>query len=212
MGTDSRSEQSKQRGFNLVEAAIVLALVGLVIGGIWVASAAVYENHKINKLVEGLIMASQKLRETISFSDAPLLPSSYGYAELTDYCISAKVFPDSFYNGNKIVTPFSGGTLPDGANANGGSIRCNINAYLSLENKIEITVGVETKQLCKKMVRAITTRFKDNSILANVVMFDANNSNSPLLTNWPLDGSQCNYAWMVTPLQIRLRFNFLRIN
>lgn len=32
-------------GFNLIEAAIVLGVVGLVIGGIWVAASAVRNNQ-----------------------------------------------------------------------------------------------------------------------------------------------------------------------
>jgi len=200
-----------KRGFNLIEAAIVLGVVGLVIGSIWVGAATMYENYKVNKTVEALIMASQKLGETISFADASSLPRGGTYAQLTSYCISAKIFPDDFYDGNKIVTPFNGGVIPSG-HANGGSIVCTINPYLSGEDKIEIIVGVETKQLCRKMVRAITARFKNNNLLANILIFDVDNQNSSLFTNWPLDGSQCNSAWMDTPLQIRLRFNFLRIN
>ena len=39
-----------RRGFNLIEAAIVLGVVGLVIGGIWVAAAAVSESRKQAKI------------------------------------------------------------------------------------------------------------------------------------------------------------------
>lgn len=41
----------RKRGFNLIESAVVLGVVGLVIGGIWVASSAMIENHKVNKTV-----------------------------------------------------------------------------------------------------------------------------------------------------------------
>lgn len=40
-----------RRGFNLVEAAIVLGVIGLVIGGIWTAASAVQRNMKLNELV-----------------------------------------------------------------------------------------------------------------------------------------------------------------
>ena len=40
----------KKRGFNLIEAAVVLGVVGLVIGGIWVAANAVSNRTKYNKL------------------------------------------------------------------------------------------------------------------------------------------------------------------
>jgi len=40
---------SQRRGFNLVEAAIVLGVVGLVIGGIWTAASSVAHNQKVNE-------------------------------------------------------------------------------------------------------------------------------------------------------------------
>lgn len=41
-------------GLSLIETAIVLAVIGLVIGGIWVAAAAVSEKMKMNTLVTGI--------------------------------------------------------------------------------------------------------------------------------------------------------------
>lgn len=45
-----RYRAKKQDGFNLVEAAIVLGIVGLVIGGIWIAAASVRFNQNINEM------------------------------------------------------------------------------------------------------------------------------------------------------------------
>lgn len=44
---------SATNGFNLIEAAIVLGIVGLVIGGIWVAAAAVNDHYKWQKTEAG---------------------------------------------------------------------------------------------------------------------------------------------------------------
>jgi type II secretory pathway pseudopilin PulG len=41
------SKKSKASGFNLIEVAIVLGVIGLVIGGIWIAAAAVSRNVKV---------------------------------------------------------------------------------------------------------------------------------------------------------------------
>src|SRR5450755_2463049 len=37
---------AKQSGFNLIEAAIVLGIVGLIVGGIWAAAGAAYEGMR----------------------------------------------------------------------------------------------------------------------------------------------------------------------
>lgn len=49
------------RGFNLIEAAIVLGVVGLVIGGIWVAAAAHQNAFKLNTSISGILTMRQKL-------------------------------------------------------------------------------------------------------------------------------------------------------
>ena len=56
------TRQNHKRGFSLIEAAIVLAVVGGVIGGIWVSADNVRENYKINQLTDGLILAASLLR------------------------------------------------------------------------------------------------------------------------------------------------------
>ena len=43
----------QQKAFSLIETAIVLAIVGLVIGGIWVGAAIVSDSIKKQQVVEG---------------------------------------------------------------------------------------------------------------------------------------------------------------
>lgn len=49
--TPSYRQKSEEEGFNLVEAAIVLGVVGLVIGGIWVAASAVTEAQRLSNAI-----------------------------------------------------------------------------------------------------------------------------------------------------------------
>ncbi len=212
MGTDSSSQQSRRHGFSLVESAIVLAVVGLVLGGIWVAASAVIDNYRIKRIAEGLILAGNNLQNNLSQRDVSYLVDTQGnvngYVFIIDYCISSKVFPDDFYSGNKIVLPFFSATHALWSVANGGDISCylvNISGY-----KIEIDVATVTKDICLKLTSYISTKYHDNSSLSEIVV--AGIDNVPVgswlgtnYTNWPLSpsGNQCNAQF---PAHIRLRF------
>lgn len=51
-----------RKGFNLIEAAIVLGVVGLVIGGIWVAASAVRYQHQLAETAKGILVSVQAVR------------------------------------------------------------------------------------------------------------------------------------------------------
>lgn len=51
-----------KRGFSLIEAAIVLGVVGLVIGGIWVAAASVQENRRQSRYLSQILEIVQNVR------------------------------------------------------------------------------------------------------------------------------------------------------
>ncbi len=52
----SRPASHARRGFSLIEAAIVLGVIGFVIGGIWVAAGAVMDRFKMSALMQGLVL------------------------------------------------------------------------------------------------------------------------------------------------------------
>ena len=81
----------KKRGFSLIEAAIVLAVVGLVIGGIWVAAAAMYETYKVNKTVEGIFTTARNIQNLISIRDAEAFGQTQ--VDITSTVRSANAFP-----------------------------------------------------------------------------------------------------------------------
>lgn len=65
-----------QKAFSLIEAAIVLAVVGGVIGTIWVSAATMYENHKVNKTVEGIFTTAKNVQRVLSARDAEVIGNS----------------------------------------------------------------------------------------------------------------------------------------
>lgn len=60
MGKDRLFRNSK--GFSLIEAAIVLGVVGLVIGGIWAAASSVREQNRVLGMMEMLALAQDVAR------------------------------------------------------------------------------------------------------------------------------------------------------
>jgi len=50
-----KQRHNQKKGFNLIEAAVVLAVVGAVIGGIWVAAAKINDSFKWSQTEKGWI-------------------------------------------------------------------------------------------------------------------------------------------------------------
>ena len=86
------------KGFSLIEAAIVLAVVGGVIGGIWVSAAAVIENYKVSKTAEGILTTARNIQDLISIRDSEAIGELY----ITNQLIAAGVFPKDWVDGTHV--------------------------------------------------------------------------------------------------------------
>lgn len=69
-----------RRGFNLIEAAIVLGVVGLVIGGIWAAAASVQSNMRISKTSAGVLTVVENAKKLFAGHDVGYMTSLFGTA------------------------------------------------------------------------------------------------------------------------------------
>lgn len=58
-------------GFSLIEAAIVLAIVGLVVAGIWVAAATIKTTQRINEAKNAILLVSEKGRNVFPIENYP---------------------------------------------------------------------------------------------------------------------------------------------
>ena len=87
------------KGFSLIESAIVLGVVGLVIGGIWVAASAVNSNLRMSNTVVAIlqmVQGGQKLFPLQSY------PTAVGYTFSMNTMQAAGVLPGDFtlFNSN----------------------------------------------------------------------------------------------------------------
>lgn len=88
----------------MVEAAIVLGVVGLVIGGIWIAASSVSENHKVTETAKGILSIVHGTRALVTPVDYP--STNMTSTTITPLLIAAKIIPSSLVQGNNAVTPW----------------------------------------------------------------------------------------------------------
>jgi len=103
------SALSVRQGFSLIEAAIVLAVIGLVVGGIWLGAAAVRRSYMVQDVAKVIVLAGQEIYRTIPQSTA------YGTV-LTTTLVNMKVIPANwqpFGNSYNIYVAGSGSKRVD---------------------------------------------------------------------------------------------------
>jgi len=82
----SKPNHSARQAFSLIEAAIVLGIIGLVIGGIWIAAASVFEKNRINDTTTALLKQVLKVRHLyngFSFTDI-IAQQGHGYIDTSE--------------------------------------------------------------------------------------------------------------------------------
>jgi prepilin-type N-terminal cleavage/methylation domain-containing protein len=94
------SAKREKRGFTLTEIAIVLGIVGLILGAIWVAAAAVYTNLRTSRTTTELLTITQNLRAMYATSasvdnaaDMTTIPFAGVAAGGQTTYIQANIFP-----------------------------------------------------------------------------------------------------------------------
>ncbi|MDX2027967.1 MAG: type 4 pilus major pilin, partial [Alphaproteobacteria bacterium] len=104
------ARRAATRGFTLTEIAIVLGIIGLILGAIWVAAAAVYSNMRTSKATTQLLQVTQAVRAL--YSTSSVTGAGAGNVNITADLIRAGVFPND-------TVDITAGTV---TNSFGGSI------------------------------------------------------------------------------------------
>lgn len=86
----SLQHTAPKRGFTLTEIAIVLGIIGLILGAIWVAAAAVYNNLRTSKAVTATLQTAQAVRALYATSNTTGLTVA---TDLTATMVSSGVIP-----------------------------------------------------------------------------------------------------------------------
>lgn len=98
------SSATHKKGFSLVEAAIVLGVVGLVIGGIWVAASAVQSTYKNNEVATAVLQLSKGIQSKVSFATYPSTNNTQ--VSLTSMAYYSQILPSAQLKGTELVLPY----------------------------------------------------------------------------------------------------------
>lgn len=192
----------KKSGFSLVEAAIVLGVVGLVIGGIWVAATKVSEEQRMTRLIEGVILGTNNLRQLVGSESAAPDGNGWTITPIQNLCVAMNLFPHFPISNGKIINPFN--QTMHYAGMVGQGIGCAM-LQSGSEHSVVIHVPLPTSGLCQRFLSGVTARFKDNSELIQVWVVDRNEAITAR-TTYPISptGTECSSS--AVPLQVRLFF------
>ncbi len=97
------AQQRPARGFTLTELAIVLGVIGLVIGLIWSAAGSVYANMRLDKAQQEVIAIEHNVRAL--YASRNTLATTTNFTELTVALAQAGVVPSEML----VVNPLSMG-------------------------------------------------------------------------------------------------------
>lgn len=150
-----RARQST-RGFTLTEIAIVLGIVGLILGAIWVAAAAVYSNLRTSKATTQLLQITQNIRALYATSSN----TGAGTADMTQNLISAGVFPNDTVSGTPPTATVT--------NAFGGSIFVSSGQAAVAGDAFAIMFNGLSQSSCISMLTANTGSGRDPGMIAAV--------------------------------------------
>ena len=158
-----------QRGFNLIEAAIVLGIVGLVIGGIWIASAAVQSNLRKAEGVEGLIQIVQNVRSLFA-NQGPAVNN-----DITAQLINARAIPADYVSGTVARNPWNGSVVV-GLSGPGPA------------DKIDVTYSTMPRDVCVEL----TARNTGVAVAAGLTQIVIDDGSPVTVTTFPYSPAQAS--------------------
>lgn len=170
------------RAFSLIEAAIVLALVGVVLGGIWVAASSISKQQKINQTVEGLIVFATAIQNVMSLTAGAQMGCC---PNITPVLVASAGIPAG-WSANATNTQL---TTPTGSTAGGSSFG----------NRMDFVIDNMNQEQCIKFISAVTGSVKTSGtkMFSGVTVY-TNSYGGPVTlssnpSTWPIvpTTSQC---------------------
>jgi len=189
---------SHRRAFSLIEAAVVLGIVGLVVGGIWLATSSVMNNYKVTKVAGDLLATGTRIQNLMSIQNAAALGDSVNIAPTV---INAKAVPQDWISGSSILFPFGGWV---GIVSYGSAARFTIDLH-----------GTINRAVCIKLVTALSGMIAKSGVPITwnnriQVVSPSSGGTSTYFTSHPASLSAVSAACITDDNYISLGFDYTR--
>lgn len=140
------------RAFSLIEAAIVLAIVGLVIGGLWAAASSAMNNLKIQQTREGIITTISNIRSLLPASMHTGSDITLQFNGFYSDAINMGLFPADWVKGTSAISPLGDVVL---------SVSVDTGVVIAV-----LQIGPMSQGQCMRLVPGII--FSDQTIVVGV--------------------------------------------
>ena len=102
------SARQRKKGFTLTEIAIVLGIIGLILGAIWSAAASVYNNQRIAHANTAVLQIAQGVRQL--YANTSTIDAALAGTDITALVTSAGMTPSDLGTNDPLTGPFPGGS------------------------------------------------------------------------------------------------------
>lgn len=184
----------RQHGFNLIELALALAVVGLVGAGIWVAASAAQDARRTNETVEQVRLIVENIRD--HYATSAQLPNE-DFNTFTQTVDDADLFPaETRLSANAFVNPWSsdgtGSICGDGticvSTINAGAIVGGVTINQS-------TMIIMLRRLPGRACIGVASRFLNMAPEIGLIGIGTDTTDNPLPTNVDY-ANMINIAWL----------------
>ena len=176
-------------GFSLIEAAIVLGIIGLVLGGIWIATSSITQARKINDMASAYLQIASNTRRLIPISNYPTTATTSTY--ITNTLSKAGVLPGDY----AINTSTQIASGPSGANFRVFMVcwtgSCPALGIAIFGPSSPVVATNMTIAECNQLVRKLFALDRDTSNVMSVQIASTTNVNYQLLYP-PFNASSVN--------------------